>query len=54
MSINYYLNSYIQDKNGDTALIGAAQEGHIECAIVLLKHGADVNHQRKVRLLYVE
>ena len=44
----------MQDKFGETALIGAATAGHIECVTVLLKHRADVNYQRKVRLLFVE
>ena len=43
----------MQDEFGDTALIIASQRGSIECATVLLKHRADVNYQRKVRLLYV-
>ena len=43
----------MQDEFGDTALIIASQEGHLECATVLLKHKANVNFQRKVRLLYV-
>ena len=58
----YFHNSYhvtlsqlMQDKEfGETALIAASYRGHIKCATVLLKHGADVNYQRKVRLLYVE
>ena len=44
----------MQNKFGDTALCIASHHGHIKCAIALLKHGADVNYQRKVRLLYVE
>ena len=43
----------MQDKFGDTALIIASGEGHIECATILLNHKADVNYQRKVRLLYI-
>ena len=38
-----------QDENGDTALIQASFQGHLECATVLLKHGADVHYQRKVK-----
>ena len=52
--IHVALSQLMQDKFGDTALIAASQEGHIKCATVLLKHGANVNYQRKVRLLYVE
>ena len=51
--IHVALSQLLQDKFGDTALIIASQEGRIECATVLLKHKADVNYQRKVRLLYV-
>ena len=47
------LSKLMQDEVGDTALISASQEGHINCATVLLKHKANVNYQRKVRLLYV-
>jgi ankyrin repeat protein len=44
----------MQDKDRDIALIAAAQEGHIECVTILLKHNTDINYQRKVRLLFVE
>ena len=44
----------MQNKFGDTALIIASSRGHIKCATILLNHKADVNYQRKVRLLYVE
>ena len=46
----------MQNKFGDTAFIGAAQEGHVECATILLKCGADINYLSKVRLAqyYVE
>ena len=37
---------------GDTALLSASSQGHIKCATVLLKHGADINYGNKVRLLY--
>ena len=48
------LNSCMQEKDRDTALIIASEQGHIECATILLKYTANVNYQRKVRLLYVE
>ena len=57
--VYFYLFFYIalshlmQDKFGETSLIIASQEGHLKCATILLKHKADVNYQRKVRLLYV-
>ena len=35
------------DKNGATALLGAAQEGHPEVAKYLIEKGADVNHADK-------
>ena len=47
------LSHLMQDKYGETSLIVASQEGHLKCATILLKHRADVNYQRKVRLLYV-
>ena len=50
--IHVALSHLMQDKFGDTALIAASERGRIECATVLLKHRADVNSQRKVRLLY--
>ena len=43
----------MQNKFGDTALMAASSRGHLECATVLLKYKADVNHQNKVRLFYV-
>ena len=52
--IHVVLSQLMQNEFGDTALIAASEQGHIKCATVLLKHGADVNYQRKVRLLYVE
>ena len=48
------VSTNMQNKYGATTLSVASQEGHIKCATVLLKHGANVNYQRKVRLLYVE
>jgi ankyrin repeat protein len=47
------LSQLMQNEFGDTALIAAAQEGHIQCAIILLKYRADINYLNKVRLLYV-
>ena len=47
------LSKTIQDEFGSTALMTASQQGHINCATVLLKHKANVNYQIKVRLLYV-
>ena len=43
----------MQDEFGETALIAASQEGHLTTAALLLDHGADVNKQNKVRLLFV-
>ena len=50
--IHVALSHLMQNEFGDTALIAASYQGHIECATVLLKHRADVNYQNKVRLLY--
>ena len=36
-------------QDGDTGLIMAAQEGHVEAARLLLEHKADVNKTNKVR-----
>ena len=52
--VHIALSQLMQDKFGETALIAASGEGHIKCATVLLNHTADINYQRKVRLLYVE
>ena len=43
----------MQNEFGNTALITACEQGNIECATVLLKHRANVNYQRKVRLYVV-
>ena len=51
--IHVALSQLIQNKFGDTALTIASQQGSTECATVLLKHKANVNYQKKVRLLYV-
>ena len=52
--IHVALSQFMQDEVRETALIAASKQGHIECATVLLNQRADVNYQRKVRLLYVE
>ena len=43
----------MQDENGETALIQACDKGHVNITTELLQHGAVVNYQDKVRLLYV-
>ena len=51
--IHVALFHLMQDgKYGETALMAASSQGHIECATVLLKHRADVNYRNKVRWLY--
>ena len=35
-------------QNGNTPLIAASQEGHKDIVEVLLNHGAEVDHPRKV------
>ena len=52
--IHVALSQLMQDKFGETALIAASTKGHMKCATILMNHKADVNYQRKVRLLYVE
>ena len=47
------LSQLMQDEFGETALIAASREGHLTTAALLLDHGADVNKQNKVRLLFV-
>ena len=47
------LSQLMQDEFGDTALIAAVDQGHITTAALLLDHGADVNKQNKVWLLFV-
>ena len=47
------LSQLMQDEFGDTALIAASAHGQITTAALLLDHGADVNKQNKVRLLFV-
>ena len=38
---------------GETALLAACARGHVNVAASLLHHGAVVDSQNKVRLLYV-
>ena len=47
------LPQLMQNELGDTALIAAVNQGHLSTAALLLDHGADVNKQNKVRLLFV-
>ena len=47
------LSQLMQDEFGETALIAAINKGHLSTAALLLDHGADVNKQNKVRLLFV-
>ena len=35
-------------QNGDTALMRAAEEDHVNASRVLLEHGADANFQNEV------
>ena len=43
----------MQDSFGQTALLAAVYNGHIDVSTLLLEHGAVVSYQNKVRLLYV-
>ena len=43
----------MQDDLGQTAIIAAVGNGHLDVSTLLLEHGAVVNYQDKVRLLYV-
>ena len=47
------LSQLMQNEFGETALIAVTAHGHITTAALLLDHGADVNKQNKVRLLFV-
>ena len=47
------LSQLMQDELGETALIAAIRQDHISTATLLLDHGADINKQNKVRLLFV-
>lgn len=40
---NYDININVQDGAGNTPLMLAAMNGHIDCVIVLLRHGANMN-----------
>ena len=42
-------DSMIQDYDGNTALIEASQNGHVETAKVLLNHGANIHYRNGVR-----
>jgi ankyrin repeat protein len=44
------LNSCMQDKHGETALMAACKTGHLETAKLLLHRRALVNYQSKVRV----
>ena len=44
----------MQNKFGETALITASNNGHLETAKLLIQRGAVVNYQKKVRVLYVD
>ena len=44
------LSQLMQNKFGNTALIKASANGHLETAKLLVHRGAVVNYQRKVRL----
>ena len=43
--------AYVQDDFGDTALMAAVNEGHLQVAEILVNNGADVNYRNKVRAL---
>ena len=45
------LSQLMQDKFGETALITACANGHLDTAKLLVRQGAVVNFQRKVRLI---
>ena len=45
--------AHIQDEWGNTALSLACEGGHVETARILLDHGANVDYQNKVMLLYL-
>ena len=44
----------MQDELGESALMTASTNGHIDVAELLLARGAVVNYQRKVRVLYID
>ena len=39
----------MQNDFGETALVAAVSEGHLQVAEILVKNGADVNYRNKVR-----
>ena len=41
----------MQEKFGETALITASTNGHLETAQLLLQKGASINYQRKVSVV---
>ena len=43
----------MQGDLGQTALMGAVYNRHLDVSTLLLEHGAVVNYKDKVRLLYV-
>ena len=47
------LSQLMQNEYGETALFAASTEGHLQTATLLLQHGAVVNYQNKVRLLFI-
>ena len=47
------LSQLMQNEFGETALFAAVNQGRLSTAALLLDHGADVNKQNKVRLLFV-
>ena len=41
-------SKFMQDGDGNTALITACRGGHVEEARILLNHGANIDHQNHV------
>ena len=39
---------YFSLQSGESALMKASSEGHVECVKLLLENGADVNHKNEV------
>ena len=48
------LRSYRNSQSGVTALMAAIEEGHMECARLLLDAGADSNPANQVRMISLE
>ena len=46
-NLSHVFSKFMQDKYGDTALIQACRHGDVETAMVLLDHGANVDHQNE-------